>query len=122
MENLLFNGRRFSCLQIGEAGFFVQRRCSGESGRCHPFRQACIRIGTLFRFIVEGKAGDVPEILTFSGQERDRSSEAFSLEFCQCELINETGVINSRVKSCVRKVSEGQDSKSLTCNKFQGAY
>ena len=59
MENLLFNGRRFPCLQSGESGFFVQRRCSGKSGRGHLFGQVCIRIATLFKFIVEGKMGDV---------------------------------------------------------------
>jgi len=48
--------------------------------------------------------------LTFSGQERGGSSEAFYPEFCQCELINETGVINSRVKSRVQEmVAIGKD-------------
>ncbi len=42
MENLFFHGRRFPCLQSGEAGFFVQGRCSGESCRGHIFGQACI--------------------------------------------------------------------------------
>jgi len=45
------------------------------------------------------KIGNVPEILAFSGQERNRSPKTFYPGFCQCELINETGVINSRVKS-----------------------
>ena len=52
MENLLFHGGRFTCLQSGQSGLFVQRRCSGKSGRGHPFGQACIRTRTLFRFIV----------------------------------------------------------------------
>ena len=45
MENLFFYRGRFSRRQSGQAGFFIQKRCSGESGRGHPFGQACIRIG-----------------------------------------------------------------------------